>query len=201
MTERKCSQGFAAVAVLTISLMSFPTIRPVDAALSGSLPADSVYNLAVNLEDQFGKVHGLDQHKGQATLITMLYASCPHVCPMIISTIKLTESKLSAEEQAGLRVMTISIDPERDTPEALRELMERHAVDESRWSLVRPDPGDLRAIAGVFGFKYKQLPDGEFNHSTKIILLDSDGRQIASTGQLGRHDPAFLEAIKANLRR
>ena len=200
MTKRKWIRGLAAVAVLIISLLSFATIRPVDAALSSSLPADSVYNLAVNLEDQFGITHGLDQHKGQTTLVTMLYASCPHVCPMIISTIKLTESKLSAEERAELRVMTISIDPERDTPDALLELMERHAVDASRWSLVRPDPGDLRAIAGVFGFKYKQLPDGEFNHSTKIILLDSAGRQIASTGQVGRHDPAFLEAIKARLR-
>lgn len=199
MTKRRHIQGLAVIAALIIGSVSISTIMPADAALSSSLPADSVYNLAVNLEDQFGEMHGLDQHKGQATLVTMLYASCPHVCPMIISTIKLTESKLSVEEQARLRIMTISIDPERDTPEVLLELMERHAVDAARWSLVRPEPGDLRAIAGVFGFKYKQLPDGEFNHSTKIILLDSAGRQIASTGQLGRHDPAFLEAIKASL--
>ncbi len=118
---------------------------------------------------------------------------------MLISTIKLTESKLSDEERDELRVFTISIDPERDTPEKLSETMERHKVDASRWSMSRPDPGDLRTIAGVFGVRYKQLPDGQFNHTTRIILLDRDGVPVASTEQLGRHDPAFLQAIKASL--
>ena len=57
----------------------------------------------------------------------------------------------------------------------------------------------MRTIAGVFGIKYKQLPDGEFNHTTKIILLDREGVQVASTSQLGHYDPAFLEAIKKSL--
>jgi protein SCO1/2 len=118
---------------------------------------------------------------------------------MLISTIKLMESRLSAEERAGLRVLTISIDPKRDTPEKLRETMERHSVEASRWSMVRSDPGDLRTIAGVFGVRYKQLPDGEYNHTTRIILLDRDGTQVASSEQLGRHDAAFLEAIKTSL--
>jgi protein SCO1/2 len=118
---------------------------------------------------------------------------------MLISTIKLTESKLSDEERADLRVLTISIDPTRDTPEKLRETIERHSVDASRWSMVRPDPGDLRTIAGVFGVRYKQLPDGEFSHTTRIILLDREGTQVASTEQLGRHDTAFLEAIRTSL--
>jgi protein SCO1/2 len=130
----------------------------------------------------------------------MFYASCPHVCPLLISTIKLTESKLSSDERAGLRVLTISIDPERDTPERLRETMQRHSVDNSRWSMVRTRPGDLRTIAGVFNVKYKQLPDGNFNHTTRIILLDDEGAQAASTERLGRYDAEFLKAIKAALR-
>jgi protein SCO1/2 len=109
------------------------------------------------------------------------------------------ESKLSPQERADLRVLTISIDPERDTPEKLRETLERHAVDNDRWSMVRPEPQDLRAIAGVFGIRYKQLPDGEFNHTTRIILLDHEGTQVASTEQLGRLDAKFLEAIKSTL--
>jgi len=161
-----------------------------------SLPPDSVYQLQVSLEDQRGEISGLDRYKGQPVLITMFYASCPHVCPMLVSTIKLTESKLSEEDRADLRVLTISIDPERDTPEKLLETMERHSVDANRWSMVRPEPGDLRTIAGVFGVRYKQLPDGQFNHTTRIILLDRDGIQVTSTESLGRHDPEFLQAIE-----
>ncbi len=163
------------------------------------LPPDSVYNLRVAVEDQLGEITGIDRYKGQPVLITMFYASCPHVCPMLVSTIKLTESKLSDEDRADLRVLTISIDPERDTPEKLQETMERHSVDADRWSMVRPEPGDVRTIAGVFGVRYKQLPDGQFNHTTRIILLDRDGTQIASTEALGRHDPVFLQSIEESL--
>ena len=191
MNKRKWIAGLAFIVALNMS-----TTQSSDGNL---LPPNSVYHLQASVEDQFGEITGLDRYKGQPVLVTMFYTSCPHVCPLLISTIKLTDSKLSAEERADLRILTISIDPERDTPEKLRETLERHSVDSSRWSMTRSQPGDLRAIAGVFGVRYKQLPDGEFNHTTRIILLDREGVQVASTEQLGRHDAAFLEAIKASL--
>ena len=196
MNSKTWIAGLAIIVGLNLQPANISAAQSADAK---SLPPTSVYHLQVALEDQSGEIAGLDRYQGQSVLITMFYASCPHVCPMLISTIRLTESKLSAEQRSDLRVLTISIDPERDTPEKLRETMERHSVDSNRWSMVRPRPDDLRAIAGVFGVRYKQLPDGQFNHTTRIILLDRDGTQITSTEQLGRHDEAFLEAIKTSL--
>ncbi len=195
MNNRKWIAGLALIAALDILLVNMSTAQSPD---ENSLPPNSVYHLQVSVEDQFGEITGLDRYRGKPVLITMFYSSCPHVCPMLISTIKLTESKLSAEERADLRVLTISIDPERDTPEKLRETLERHSVDSNRWSMVRSQPDDLRTIAGVFSVRYKQLPDGEFNHTTRIVLLDNEGTQVASTEQLGRHDAVFLEAIKSS---
>lgn len=192
----KCMAGFASIVALSGLLIYAPFAQSID---ENSLPANSVYHLQASVEDQDGHISGLDRYKGKPVLVTMFYASCPHVCPMLMSTIMQTEARLSTEELAELRVLTISIDPERDTPDKLLETLERHSADSSRWSLVRPEPGDVRTIAGVFGIKYKQLPDGEFNHTTKIILLDREGVQVASTSQLGHHDPAFLEAIKKSL--
>ena len=180
-------------------ILSWVDISIAQLSDSNGLPPDSVYHLRVAVEDQSGSITGLDRYKGQPVLVTMFYATCPHVCPMLISTIKITESMLSDEERAQLRIMTISIDPEQDTPEKLRELMERHSVDASRWSMVRPDPRDLRTIAGVLGVKYKRLPDGDFNHTTRIILLDREGTQVARTEQIGRYDEAFLKALKTSL--
>ncbi len=197
MNNRKRIACLALFVALNMPLVNISTAQ---SPVGKSLPSNSVYHLQVSVEDQIGSITGLDRYRGNPVLITMFYTSCPHVCPMLISTIKLTESKLSPEERASLRVLTISIDPERDTPERLRETLERHSVDSDRWSMTRSQPGDLRSIAGVFGVRYKQLPDGEFNHTTRIILLDREGVQVASTEQLGRHDAAFLEAIKASLR-
>jgi len=188
--------GLSLLAALHMPLVDKSAAQSSDET---SLPPNSVYHLQVPVEDQLGEITGLDRYRGNPVLVTMFYASCPHVCPLLISTIQLTESKLSTEERSKLRVLTISIDPDRDTPALLRETMQRHSVDSDRWSMVRSAPDDLRSIAGVFGVRYKQLPDGEFNHTTRIILLDRDGTMISSTEQLGRHDAAFLEAIKLSL--
>jgi len=197
MMNRVWGAGLAVLVALSTLMLTVSVARSSE---GDALPPTSVYHLQVSVEDQFGEFSGLDRYNGKPVLVTMFYTSCPHVCPMLVSTIKLTESKLSADERAELRVLTISIDPERDSPEQLLELMERHRVDASRWSMVRPEPGDLRTIAGVFGVRYKQLPDGQFNHTTRIILLDRAGTPLSSTEQLGRHDPAFLQAIEESLR-
>ena len=186
--------------ILVTMMLSIAHISIARAGDDQVLPPDSVYHLQLGVEDQNGDLIQLDRYKGQPVLVTMFYASCPHVCPMLISTIKILESELTEEERDQLRVMTISIDPERDTAEKLLQTMTDHSIDAHRWSMVRPDHGDLRMIAGVFGIKYKKLPGGEFNHTTRIILLDRDGIQLANTEQIGRVDANFLEAVKTSLR-
>ena len=196
MNNMQWIAGLALIMALSMPLVNISTAQ---SPVGNSLPSNSVYHLQVSVEDQFGEITGLDRYRGKPVLITMFYTSCPHVCPMLISTIKLTESKLAANERADLRVLTISIDPERDTPEKMGETMERHSIHSDRWSMVRSELHDVRTIAGVLGVRYKQLPNGEFNHTTRIILLDRDGTQVASTEQLGRHDTEFLKAIKSSL--
>lgn len=163
------------------------------------LPPDSIYHFKSSLKDQSAATINLDHYQGQPTIISLFYASCPHVCPLIISTIKLNEGILDEQQRSQLRVLMISIDPERDTPDVLLATMKRHAVDAERWSMARPEATDVRAIAGILGIKYKQLPDGEFNHSSKLILLDGDGVPLTSTSQIGRLDDAFVKALKTSL--
>jgi protein SCO1 len=164
------------------------------------LPPDSAYNLKVSLENHEAAIVALDEYRGHPVVVSMFYASCPNVCPMLVSTIRITEDQLLGEMRSGLRVLMISVDPERDTPKVLQESLSRYKVDPDRWSMVRPEAGDVRAIAAVFGIKYKQLPNGEFNHSTRLILLDRQGIPIADSEQLGSYDPAFLDAIENALK-
>ena len=185
---------------LLVLVLTAPYASNSNQVENADLPANSVYHLDVTLENQSGEMIGLDHFQGQPTLVTMFYANCPHVCPLLISTIKVTEARLSEQERQQLRVLTISIDPKRDTPAVLLEMRRRHAVDADRWEMVRPEPTALRSIAGIFGIRYKELPDGEFNHSTKLILLDRYGTPIAETDRLGRHDPEFLLAIQAAIK-
>ncbi len=170
------------------------------AMLAGPAVADypdtSIYQLTPRITDQDGREQNLDTFRGHPVVITMFYGTCPHVCPLLISTIQKTEQALAPQDRAKLRVLMVSIDSENDTPQVLREVAERHHVDDARWKLTRASPGDVRKIAAVLGIRYRKLPNGEFNHSTVLTLLDREGVIRARTSRIPGVDEAFLRAIR-----
>jgi protein SCO1 len=167
------------------------------AASAAEPPGDSLYQLQVALTSQAGKPTTLDQDRGKPVLVTMFYGSCPHVCPLLISTMQGLERNLPDAARQRLRVVMVSLDPQRDTPAHLTEVAERHRVDLSRWTLAWAKAADVRRLAAALGIQYRQLPDGEINHSTVITLLHPDGRIRAQTSSLTRPDPAFVAELKA----
>ncbi len=158
-------------------------------------PKDSVYQLQIQLTDQAARTHKLDLNRGQPTLVTMFYASCPGVCPLLFENLQRMESALDAKQRSQLRVLMVSIDPERDTPQALATLAKQHHADLNRWTLARVKSTDVRKLAAVLNIQYRRLPNGEFNHSSVITLLDADGRNVAHTSQLNGVDKEFAAAL------
>jgi len=164
------------------------------------LPRDSVYHLAAQFTDAQSHRFAWSSKRGQPQLVSMFYTSCKFVCPMIVESGKVIEQSLSADERARLGVTLISLDPKRDTPQVLARMQRERDIDPARWTLVRPDPLDVGAIAGLLGIRYRALSDGEFNHTTVLVLLDADGRVVARTEQVGgRPDPSFLAAVRRTL--
>ncbi len=181
-----------------LALMTL-TLLLVDAGVSAATPGDSVYQLDITLTSQANRTSKLDLYRGQPTIITMFYGSCPNVCPVLIEKLKITEAGLGAVERARLRVLLVSIDPDRDTPAALAVIAREHGVDLARWTLARADAADVRKLAAVLNVQYRKLPGGDYNHSTVITLLDPDGRRVATTSRLGGTDPEFQQAIRQAL--
>lgn len=182
----------SAVNALATPSLAAPTLPPV--------PRDSVYQSTAQLTDEQSRRFAWNTKRGQPQLVSMFYTSCRFVCPMIVDGGRAIEQRLSAQERARLGVTLISLDPKRDTPEALARMRRERDLDPVRWTLARPDPQDVRAIAGLLGIRYRALADGEFNHTTVLTLLDADGRVIARTEHVGGlPDPAFLAAVRRTL--
>ena len=112
-------------------------------------PPTSIYQLDAALTDQDGRARGLDVYRGHPVLVTMFYGSCPASCPLIIDTLRATEKDLTPAHRADLRVLMISIDPARDTPEALKALAGQRRIDTSRWTLARTDAATVRTHRGA----------------------------------------------------
>ena len=183
----------AAMCLLLGSLMSWAGLHAGPAATT---PSASIYQLEAALTNQEGGNHGLDVYRGHPVLITMFYASCPAACPLIIDTLRATEKDLTPAQRADLRVLMISIDPERDTAAALKSLAETRRIDTARWTLARTDAATVRTIAALLNLQYRKLPDGEYNHSTVIALLTPEGEIEASSSKLGTPDAALLAQLR-----
>ena len=65
-----------------------------------------------------------------------------------------------------------------------------------RWTLARTDAATVRTVAALLNLQYRQLPDGEFNHSTVIALLSPKGEIEASSAKLGTPDDALLAHLR-----
>ena len=165
-----------------------------------SLPGDSVYQLPLKLTDQSGRTSDWRTRRGEPQLVSMFYTSCQYICPLIIDSGKAVEKNLTPAQQQRLGILLISMDPTRDTPTALLKIADQRRLDTARWTLASPPAEDVRKVAGVLGIRYRLLADGEFNHTSALVLLDGDGRILARTEQVGsRPDPEFLAAVRAAL--
>jgi len=173
---------------------------PVPGLAATPLPGDSVYLLEDAFSDQSGKPFTLAERRGKPQVVAMFYTSCRYVCPLIVDSAKGVEHALSPAEREHLGILLVSLDPMRDDTAQLASVARKRKLDPSRWTLARTEAGTVRRVAALLGVRYRALADGEFNHSSALVLLDSEGRVVARTERLGPvPDPAFLAAVKAAL--
>ena len=161
------------------------------------LPKDSIYQLDLPLTDSAGRTADWQQLRGKPRLVSMFYTSCQYICPLIVQSGKAVERQLTPAQRAKLGVALISMDPARDTPEALKKVVSDRKIDAGRWLLASPRSNDVRQVAAVLGIRYRQLADGEFNHTSALVLVDAQGRILARTETLGsKPDPAFVATVR-----
>jgi protein SCO1/2 len=187
-----------AIAVCTGALLTLLSAATLAAAATPPpLPRDSVYQLPLTLTNQAGQASDWRLRRGKPQLVSMFYTSCKYICPLIVDSGKAIEKNLTPAQQQQLGILLISMDPARDDAAALKAIVDKRNLDTRRWTLSAPPAADVRAVAGVLGIRFRQLADGEFNHTSALVLLDKDGRILARTEQVGtRPDPEFLAAVR-----
>lgn len=187
------------LALLLTGIVALAMPVAVDAT-SVALPPDSVYQTSIRLTDARSRGFDWGEQRGQAQIVSMFYTSCTFTCPLLVESARAVVESLNAAERANLGIMLISLDPERDTAQALARMQRERSIEAPNWTLVKPAPRDVRRIAGLLGVRYRPLADGGFNHTTALVLLDAEGRIVARTANLGGWpDAAFLSAVRKTL--
>lgn len=168
------------------------------AAATDELPHNSVYKLDVSVTDQEGQTTQWRDAANASSgprIVSMFYTRCDYVCPMLFEAIRNIELQLPPVQRQRLQVGLITLDPARDDVAALKKTASQRGGDTARWRLYRTQPKDVRKLAGVLGVQFRQLKNGEFNHSTLIVLLDPQGVELARTDNITKPDANFIKAV------
>jgi protein SCO1/2 len=181
---------FAALACAPLALQAAAPAKP---------PGTSIYQLPAKMVDQNGKAFTLGQQAGHPVLVSMFYNSCEFVCPMLIDTMHMTEEGLTPAERGALSMLLITFDPARDDVKVLKSVADKRNLDPARWTLARTDAQSVRKIAATLDIQYRLLSNGEYNHSTVLVLLDGEGRIVGHTKKMGALDPAFLDLVRKTI--
>jgi protein SCO1/2 len=179
MTKR-LSWLLVAIAALCAALAGFWLARELDSSApqltSGTWLARPRTVADFQLIDHLGRPFTVQDLRGKPSLVFFGFTHCPDVCPTTL--VKLHQLKQAAAI-AGLQVLFVTVDPQRDTPTAVGLYV--HAFDPEFIGLTG-DPKDIEKMTAAFGVASLRvdLPGGDYtmDHSAAVFLLDTGARIV-----------------------
>lgn len=164
---------------------------PADEAASGL----SIFQLDSVWTDQRGREIALRDLSGRVLVLAMVYTHCESACPRIIADMRRIHAALGP---LGDRVslVLVSIDPERDDVERLREFGESTGLTAQGWTLLRGDESAVRELAAVFGLQYRRTSETDFAHSNLVNVIDAHGEIAHQQKGLGIDPRDTAEVIR-----
>lgn len=128
------------------------------------------------LRDTEGQAFELSQLRGKPLVVSMIYTSCHHVCPLI--TRNLADTVGVAQEALGedaFSVVTVGFDWKVDSPDRMHQFaVEQGAVDEPHWYFLAVDASTVDALAENLGFLFYASAKG-FDHLAQTTVIDREG--------------------------
>lgn len=154
---------------------------------------------AFALVDQSGHAIGPDDLRGKPLVANFIFTRCVSVCPMLTSQMKNLQKRLG-EDVAEVRMVSISVDPEHDTPEVLARYASEQGTTEGFTYLTGDLEGVKRAVEKGFRVRMgERVPLGDafdILHATHFVLVDAE---LRIRGYY-RNDAEGLEELEQALR-
>ena len=158
---------------------------------------------AFSLVDQHGERFTEDALRGHPTIVGFVFTRCDTICPVITMKMHRLQEKTTDRKGVAIKLVSISVDPEYDTPPRLLEYATRHGADFARWRFLTGPKEHVRALVeGPFmnsmlqqGFTASGAP--AISHSGYLVLVDGD---LKIRGVYDSNDVHALEALMRDAR-
>jgi protein SCO1/2 len=169
-----CVAIAAALAVVTMVV-----VGRQDAAAPGVVSSTGQPQVGgpFQLVNQDGRTVDQTMLDGRWSLVFFGFTYCPDYCPTTLTSLEATKQQMGAKAD-DLQIVFISVDPERDTPQALKDYLSTDGFPQGVIGLTGT-PGQVRAAADAYRAMYQKVGEGEgytMNHSLTVYLMGPDGK-------------------------
>jgi protein SCO1 len=151
------------------------------------------------LTGQNGKLVSLSGLRGKVVVVAFIYTNCPDACPLLTAKMATLETRLGADFGRRVAFVSITVDPQRDTPEALAQYARTHGANVAGWDFLTGSSGDIANVALGYGVVARKTERATVDHALVTSIVDQRG--IMRVQYLGtRFDPQeFLRDIRGLL--
>ncbi len=165
--------GWPARILLLAALFSWPVQAheaPHDQRLPTIGPAPDF-----TLTSQDGARVSLHDFRGKVVAVTFIYTYCPDFCPMLTANMVHVQERLGSDFGSRIAFVSITVDPEHDTPEVLKRYAQELGADLDGWVFLTGDPAVLRHVEAQYGVFARKTKEGAVDHTFLTSLIDPDG--------------------------
>jgi protein SCO1/2 len=127
------------------------------------------------LTNQDGKRVALKELRGKALAITFIFASCVDTCPLLTAKMTGIQNRLGSDFGTKVYFVSITVDPERDTPEVLKRYAQAYKANLAGWAFMTGTAAEIREVAKKYGIYAKKTPRGDVDHTFLTSLVDQSG--------------------------
>lgn len=187
---------FLLAVLMTIPACDKPA-EPIQPDLAIPVPAFS-------LTERNGDTITRDDLQGKVWIASFVFTRCTSGCPQVTATMANLQAEFA--DEADIRLVTFTVDPERDDPESLREYARHFGAEPDRWLFLTGTEEEIHTLiregflVGVSRKEGDVQPGDEFDHSTKLVVVDQKGNiQGYFDGLPGTVSDAPEEEFEANL--
>lgn len=176
LTRRHCLGVALATGLALTGCDHSPTGGTQAVSFKGIDLTGAPYGKGFALTDMHGQPRTLTDFAGKVVMLYFGFVQCPDVCPTALSRASLVMQQLGPEQAARVQVIFVTVDPERDTPELLRDYM---AAFDARFLALYGNAEQTQATAAAFKAYYKKVPTGSgytMDHTALSYLFDPKGQ-------------------------
>jgi protein SCO1/2 len=113
--------------------------------------------------------------RGKVVAVTFIYASCADTCPLLTAKLAGLQAKLGSAFGTKVFFASVTVDPERDTPEVLKRYAEAHGANPAGWAFLTGAPAEVRDVGRRYGIFAQKNPGGDVDHTFLTSLIDRAG--------------------------